>query len=227
MIALIPARGGSKGLPGKNIKLLNGKPLISYAIDSALKVKTIDRVIVNTDDPEIAEVAKKYGAEVPFLRPDALASDTANAIDVYLHFIDYIESENYSCESLIILQPTSPLRSAVHIQEAIELFREKQASSVISFTKEQHPVFWHKYINEQGKITPLFEKDHVVNRQELPVTYYPNGAIFIFDIAFLKKKNYYGEETYGYLMSNKNSIDIDTQEDFDYAEFIFSKSNRI
>lgn len=225
MIALIPARGGSKGLPGKNIKKLNGKPLIGYAIEAALKVAGISRVIVNTDDEEIAEVAKRYGAEVPYLRPSHLASDTANAIDVYLHFIEYLEKNSYDVNSLVILQPTSPLRTETHIEEAIALFQQKKADSVISFTREQHPVFWHKNIDEEGRILPIFDKEYVANRQEIPVTHYPNGAIFIFDIAFLKKKKYYSDKTYGYIMSHKSSVDIDTLEDFEYAEYLLNKTN--
>src|SRR5690606_22892236 len=150
--AIIPARGGSKGLPGKNVKLLNGKPMIAYTIEAALNSKSISRVIVSTDDIAIAEVAKSYGAEVPFMRPVDLATDDAKSIDVYTYTIKRLEKEeDILIREIIVLQPTSPFRTAQHIDEAIELYLEKKADSVISYCNEHHPIFWHKYIKEDGR----------------------------------------------------------------------------
>ncbi len=222
MIAIIPARGGSKGLPGKNIKLLNGIPLIAHTINAALKSKAVTRVFVNTDDEEIAAIAKEYGAEVPFLRPIHLASDTARAIDVYAHFINkYHELYNIHLQSFIVLQPTSPLRSSIDIDAAITLFSTKNADSVISFCQEHHPVKWHKYITEDYKITPIFE-DTLNNRQLEKPSFYPNGAIYVFNTNILKANTYYTENTYAYIMDRSKSIDIDFLEDFQYAEFLLS-----
>ena len=221
MIAIIPARGGSKGLPGKNIKPLNGKPLIAYTIEEALKTKNITRVIVSTDDSEIAEVAKKYGAEIPFMRPKSLADDTAKSIDVYNYTIKRLEEEeNSEINEVIILQPTSPLRTSQHIDEAIELYFTKKADSVVSYCQEEHPVFWHKYINEEGKFEDIFEEDYLKNRQELKPTYYPNGAIYILRKELLLSGNYYTNNSYVYIMDTDYSVDIDTHEDFQYCEFL-------
>lgn len=224
MIAIIPARGGSKGLPGKNIRNLSGKPLIAYTIEAALKAKFITRVILSTDDSEIANVAKKYGAEVPFMRPESLASDTALAVDNYIYTIDRLNREyDFKVDEFIVLQPTSPLRTSNDIDLAIELFEKKEADSVISFCEENHPIKWHKYINEDGLIEPIFEET-INNRQKEVPTYYPNGAIFIFKLSLLRFKQYYSKKSYAYIMDRYNSIDIDVITDFEYAEFLLQKN---
>jgi N-acylneuraminate cytidylyltransferase/CMP-N,N'-diacetyllegionaminic acid synthase len=225
MIALIPARGGSKGLPGKNTKLLAGKPLIAYAIESALNSKYISKVYVSTDSEEIAEIAIKYGAKVPFLRPIYLATDEALAVDTYIFMLDKWKESGENVDSLIILQPTSPLRSSANIDEAIELFQSKNASSVISYTEENHPISWHKYVNEDLTFSPIFEEE-IVNRQQKRKTYYPNGAIFVFKEDLIREKKYYNENSFAYLMSRNNSVDIDTLEDFEYAEFLITKKEK-
>mgnify|MGYP006156722715 CR=1 FL=1 len=222
MIALIPARGGSKGLPGKNTKLLLGKPLIAYAIESALNSKFITDVYVSTDSQEIAEVAIKYGAKVPFLRPSHLASDAALAVDTYIFMLDKWKESGFDVDSFIILQPTSPLRTSKNIDEAIELFQSKSASSVISYTEENHPVSWHKFVNTDLSFSPIFEEE-LLNRQQKRKTYYPNGAIFVFKASLIREKKYYNEASFAYLMSRQNSVDIDTLEDFEYAEFLLNK----
>ena len=222
MIAIIPARGGSKGLPGKNIRLLNGKPLIAHTIEAALNSKKISRVILSTDDPEIAVIGKQYGAEVPFLRPAYLASDTAKAIDTYIYTLNKLfETEGLEIKEFSVLQPTSPFRTAQHIDESIKLFYSKNADSVISFCEEHHPIVWHKHINSEGKISPIFD-ERINNRQDEKKSYYPNGAIYLFKKSNLQIGKYYTDNTYAYVMSRQSSIDIDTLEDFKYAEFLSS-----
>lgn len=224
MIAIIPARGGSKGLPGKNIKPLLGKPLIAYTIECALQAKAIERVIVSTDDEEIAAVAKQYGAEVPFLRPDFLATDTAMAVDNYIYTITRLEEEEgIAIKEFMVLQPTSPLRTPQDIDAAAALFYEKQADSVISYTPEAHPVFWHKVVREDLRLEDLFDNT-LANRQELPRTYYPNGAIYVFSAGLIRTRRYYSDKTFAYIMSREKSVDIDYQADFEYAEFLLSRS---
>lgn len=224
MIAIIPARGGSKGLPGKNILELNGKPLIAYTIEAALISKYITRVILSTDDMEIAKVAKHYGAEVPFMRPIDLATDTAKAIDAYKYTYERIEKEeNIEISEFVILQPTSPFRTAKHIDEAIDLYKDKKADSVISYCPEHHPIIWHKYITEAGKIESIFEGT-IRNRQEEKPTYFPNGAIYIFKREIIEQDLYYTDNSFAYVMNRKDSIDIDTIEDFQYAEFLFARN---
>lgn len=225
MIAIIPARGGSKGLPGKNIKPLNGKPMIAYTIEAALNSKGISRVIVSTDDEEIAKVAKEYGAEVPFMRPAHLATDEAKSIDVFKFTISELEKKSHQIPHFMVLQPTSPLRDSKDIDEAIALFNTKKAENVISFCEEDHPIFWHKYITKEGKFEEIFEGDFIKNRQEIKKTYRPNGAIYIFSKKTLETQNYYSENTFAYIMDKKNSIDVDTIDDFEYAEFLLKKRN--
>lgn len=228
MLAIIPARGGSKGLPGKNIKILNGSPLIAYTIKSAKESKTIDRIIVSTDDKRIAEISINYGAEIPFLRPKELATDDAKAIDNYIFTIEELKKrENIIYEEFVILQPTSPLRKTEDINNAIELFYEKKADSVISFSEAQHPPLWAKKIDRNLKISNYFQ-DSIVNknRQEIPIAFMPNGAIFVFKYLLLKEKyTYYSDKTYAYIMPQINSIDIDNLLDFEFAEFLIRRNN--
>lgn len=223
MIAIIPARGGSKGLPGKNIKKLLDKPLIAWTIEAAKKSKYIDRIIVSTDDTEIAEIAKQYGAEIPFLRPKELASDTSLAVDNYIYTINRLKrEENIDIERFVVLQPTSPLRIAADIDNAIELFEKKNADSVISYTKEAHPVTWHKYIDQEGKMEDILPNT-IANRQENRISYYPNGAVYVFRSDLIYKRTYTSKKTFAYIMPRNRSVDIDYQEDFDYVEFLLSR----
>ncbi len=223
MIAIIPARGGSKGLPGKNVRPLNGKPLIAYAIEEALKAKHIDRVIISTDDEEIARVAVEYGAELPFMRPAELASDTAMAIDNYIYTIGRLEEEGGKpIDAFVVLQPTSPLRIAEDIDGAIELFKQKGADSVISYCQEAHPVSWHKYLDEEGRFVDIFDAN-IKNRQENRVSYYPNGAVYVFRTSMIRERKYYTDKSYAYVMPRMRSVDIDFIEDFEYAEYLLNR----
>lgn len=225
MIAIIPARGGSKGLPGKNVRPLNGKPLIGYAVEEALKAKHIDRVIISTDDEEIARVAVEYGAELPFMRPAELASDTAMAIDNYIYTIGRLEEEGCKpIDAFVVLQPTSPLRIAEDIDGAIELFEQKGADSVISYCQEAHPVTWHKYLDEDGRFENIFDAN-IKNRQENRTSYYPNGAVYVFRTSMIRERKYYTDKSYAYVMPRTRSVDIDFIEDFEYAEFLLRRNN--
>lgn len=225
MIAIIPARGGSKGLPGKNTMNLLGKPMIAYTIEAALKSDKITEVIISTDCKNIEKTALKYGAKSFFLRPEYLASDTSVAVDTYIYTIDKLNNEySYNIEEIMILQPTSPLRNTDDINAAIEIFYEKNADSVSSYTEENHPVTWHKFITSDGKFENIFE-DKLLNRQDIRTTYYPNGAIYIFKYELLKQKKYYNENSYAYIMPRNRSVDVDTIEDFDYLKFLMEKNN--
>ena len=225
MIAIVPARGGSKGLPGKNIKNLHGKPMIAYTIEEARKSKYIEDIIISTDDQSIADIAVSLGALCHFLRPCELATDNALAVDNYIYTINRLNSDfGYDIDEFIVLQPTSPLRKAEDIDNAIEMFMQNNADSVISFVEETHPISWHKYINDDGKLENIFP-DNIKNRQDNKISYYPNGAIFIFKISVLKNKIYYTENTYAYVMSKSHSVDVDTIDDFEYASFMMGKTN--
>lgn len=224
MIAIIPARGGSKGLPGKNIRPLNGKPLIAYAVEAALKAKRIDKVIISTDDEEIARVAVQYGAELPFMRPAELASDTAMAVDNYIYTIGRLEEESgRTIDAFVVLQPTSPLRIAEDIDGAVELFNQKNADSVISYTQEAHPISWHKYLDDEGRFIDILDSN-IKNRQDNRISYYPNGAVYVFRTSMIRNRKYYTEKSYAYIMPRTRSVDIDFIEDFEYAEFLLTRN---
>lgn len=220
MIAIIPARGGSRGLPRKNIKNLCGKPIISYTIDAAKKSRHISDVIISTDDQEISEIALANGATCPFLRPKQLATDSALAIDNYNFTIEKLNIEyGYDIKNFIVLQPTSPLRITEDIDNSISLFIDKNADSVISYTEESHPVIWHKYIDEKGSFENIFDETFA-NRQDNRISYYPNGAIMVFKFDLIKSGQYYSDKSYAYIMPKNRSIDIDCIDDFKYAEYL-------
>ncbi len=227
MIAIIPARSGSKGLPDKNVKNLFGKPMIAYTVEAAVKSSLISDVIISTDSQKIADIATSYGATCPFLRPEYLASDNAKAVDNYIYTIERLNSEyGYFIKEFVVLQPTSPLRITVDIDSSISLFREKQAESVVSYTEESHPVRWHKYLDKSNKFENVFEDNHKLeNRQDERKSYYPNGAIFVFDFNLIKKKRYYSEKSYAYLMPKIRSVDVDYIDDFEYAEYLLGKKH--
>lgn len=224
MLALIVARGGSKGLPNKNIKLLNNKPLIAYTIEAAQKSKYIDKIILSTDCHQIAKIAQKYGAIVPFMRPESLATDDSPVIETFIYTIDKLNNEfGYKISEFVLLQPTSPLRTSEDIDNAIELFYNKNADSVISYTPEHHPIFWHKFINDDYTFEDIFQNTQT-NRQNIKKTFYPNGAIYVFKYSLICQKKYYSEKSFAYIMPRNRSVDIDTIEDFEYAEFLILKN---
>jgi len=227
LIAIIPARSGSKGLPGKNIRLFNNIPLICHTIECAQKSKNITRVVVSTDDDEIASISRNYGAEVPCLRPAKLASDTSMAMDAYLHMIDFISQKSLtSIEAFLALLPTVPLRESIDIDNAIQIYRDKDADSVISVTESPVPIYWYRKINAEGILVDYKNDfDATLNRQEVEITYIPNGAVYVFNTEKLRSsREYYLEKTYPYIMPKERSIDIDTLSDFEYAEYLFKKN---
>jgi CMP-N,N'-diacetyllegionaminic acid synthase len=226
MLALIPARGGSKGLPGKNIKPLAGKPLMAHSIDCAKASRSITRVVCSTDSQSIADVALQYGAEVPFMRPAELATDTALAIDNYVYTVDRLSrEENRPITEFLVLLPTAPLRLPEDIDGAVSLFREKNADSVVSYYPAPHPVQWHKYIDENGILRSVLpETNKLANRQEEQQAYLPNGSIYIFRYSILKEQGvYYTDRSYPYIMPRGRSVDIDTLEDFRFAEWLLER----
>jgi CMP-N,N'-diacetyllegionaminic acid synthase len=229
MIAIIPARGGSKGLPRKNIKLLNGLPLISHTIKAALASSFVSRVIVSTDDKEISSIAKEFGAEVPFIRPTKFANDESLVTNTYLHAVDWIEKErSISVESFVALLPTAPFRKSEDIDEAIKIFKDKNAYSVISVSESTVPVNWHKRISKVGTLENFLPEEFNIekNRQEFEKTFIANGAIYVFQTEALRlKRKFFTNKTYPYIMPRERSIDIDDLLDFEWAEFLFKKND--
>jgi len=220
IIALIPARGGSKGIPRKNIRLLAGKPMIAYTIEAALKSRYIDRAVVSTEDDEIAEISKRYGAEV-IERPEDLAKDETPTIDVIFQVLEVLRTENYNPNIVVLLQPTSPLRKAEDIDNAIELFVNDSCESVVSVCEVEHSPYWSFKI-EDKYLNPVFERKYLkMKRQDLPKVYMPNGAIYVSTPEVLcKYESFYHSKTIPYTMPPERSIDIDNEIDFMLAELV-------
>lgn len=219
-VAIIPARGGSKGIPRKNIKELDRKPLIAHIIETALKVRGLDRVIVSTDDKKIAEIAKKYGAEVPFNRPKELARDETPTLPVLQHAVKYLEEEeNYKPGIVVLLYTTSPLISAERVSEAIELLKEGEFDSVLSVVEDRGH-YWIEGNEGYKKLYPKVLK----NRQFIKPLFKENGAIYICRRGLLMRKNEIVGGKIGFLVMKKDeSIDIDELLDFEFAEFLMNR----
>ena len=226
ILAIIPARGGSKGLPGKNIRNLAGKPLVSWAIDAAKVSKYIDTTTVNTDSVEIAEIARRYGALVPFLRPTKLATDSASSYDVIIHALSWHVKQKEIFDLVMLLQPTSPLRTAYDIDLAIELFFEKKAQAIVSVCPCDHHPWWANTLPANGNMGEFLRPEILqTNRQGLPPHYRLNGAIYLADINFLRNNgSFFGPATYALTMSKEHSVDIDDIIDFQLAELFLDSS---
>lgn len=228
ILGVIPARGGSKGVPRKNIKQLGGKPLIAYTIEAALQSQ-LSKVIVSTDDEEIADVSKQYGAEIPFMRPAELATDTASSMYLTMHAlkkIEEIEGEQY--DAVMLLQPTTPFRTNKDINTAIKIIKEKKSDSVISVVNVggTHPARM-KYLKDGFLIDPPFcEAKENQNRQELEPMFIRNGAIYLTKRDVLLEGTYKGESCAALVMPDERSINIDTLFDFEYAEWLYNKNKK-
>ncbi len=226
ILALIPARGGSKGIPGKNIKEFCGKPLIAWSIEAARQSGLVSRVVVTTDYDEIGEIAKKFGAEVPFKRPAELAQDTTPTLPVMIHAVNYLkETENYAPDYVLLLEPTSPGRQMRHIKEAVELILKTGADSVVSVVEVpgRYSPFWQFKVDDNQRMeitTGGSLKNIITRRQNLPKTYTRNGAIYLFktELLFEHEPSIYGDDTRAYIMDSAYSLDIDTLEDWSEAE---------
>ena len=223
ILAIIPARGGSKTIPRKNIKLLNGKPLIYYTIKESIKSKYLGRIIVSTEDKEISEISKKYGAEV-IERPEELAKDETPTIDVIFHVLQVIKAENFEPGLVVLLQPTSPLRNAQDIDNAVELFLKNDCESVVSVCEVEHSLYWSFEI-ENRCLKPIFGGKYLnMRRQDLSKVYTPNGAIYVSTPEILRKyKSFYCSKTIPYIMPPERSVDIDNEIDFMLAELLMRK----
>ena len=227
VVAIIPARGGSKSVPGKNIKLLAGKPLIAYTIESALKSKYVDEVIVSTEDEEIAEISMSLGAQVPFMRPSEFSTDSAKSIDVVKHAILKMEElTNKTYPTILFLEPPAPFRTSEDIDMCIELFYENSCGSVVSVFHDNkyHPLLM-KTINNQY-LEPYDEKNHAVGapRQLLkPDIYMINGCVYVIKRENVMAGDFYGEKIIPYIMSAESSINIDSMIDWYTAESILKR----
>ncbi len=213
VLALITARGGSKGLPRKNVLLAGGKPLVAWTVDAAISAKCVDRVVLSSDDHEIMVAASAAGCDVPFCRPVHLASDMATSIDVVLHALDELPGYEY----VVLLQPTSPLRTAADIDAAFELMLERGVPSCVSVCEADQSPYWMYKLAAGNKLERILpEVDGITRRQDLPPTYVLNGAIYIARIDWLRSnKKFVGVETAAYPMPKERSLDIDSADDFE------------
>jgi len=223
IVAIIPARGGSKAIPRKNIKEFWGKPLIAYIIETALKVKELDRVIVSTDDEKIAEISERYGADVPFIRPKELAKDETPTLPVLQHAVRYLEeNENYKPDVVVLLYATSPLLRPEKISEAIKMLTEEGFDSVLSVVED----WGHYWIEKKGKYERLYPKI-LKNRQFVKPLLKENGAIYLCKRDLLMERNSIVGGKIGFLkMARDESVDINEPIDFEFAEFLIRKRGR-
>ena len=224
VLVVIPARGGSKGVPGKNIKLLNGKSLISYTIEAAREVFVDSDIYVSTDLEDIKKVSEKDGLKVPFIRPQHLATDTANTQDVLLHALEFFEKTN-GCqpEAVVLLQPTSPFRNAQHIKEALELYNGELDMVVSVKQTDSNPYYVLFEENLNGYLNKS-KKGNFTRRQDCPNVWEFNGAIYIINVKSLKTKRISDFiKIKKYVMDEKSSIDIDNQFDWKIAEIYLNE----
>ncbi len=228
VLGIIPARGGSKSIPRKNIKPFAGKPLIAWSIEVALQSKALERVIVTTDDVEIAMVARQYGAEVPFMRPSELAQDTTPSLPVLQHAVQSLKEEDgYYPDYTLLLEPTSPARQPFHVREAITIVAASGADSVIALGEVPGHYNFHWQVSLQSDKAKLVDgspwPEIVRRRQDLPKTYFRNGAFYLFksDLLFASEPSLYGNDVRGYVIEEKYSIDIDTPKDWEVGEARF------
>lgn len=222
ILALVPARSGSKRLPGKNTLIFNGKPLLAWSIEHAKRSQFIDLIVVSTDSKKIAKTAKKFNAEAPFLRPKKISGTSSKTVDVIFHAVDFLNSKGLFFDYIILLQPTSPLRAEYDIDEAIKLFFNKKAQSVISVCKVEHNPSWSATLTKSLSMKNFINTNILYKRKHgLPGFYRINGSIYFSSVNYLRKnKGFLGDGTIAYLMPKERSIDIDDEIDFMTAELL-------
>jgi CMP-N,N'-diacetyllegionaminic acid synthase len=225
-LVVIPARGGSKSIPRKNIKFLNGKPLIQYTLETARALFADSQICLSTDDQEIKSVVENLGLSVPFIRPDHLASDTAGTYEVLLHALEFYENKAYYPDTLILLQATSPFRSVHHLKEAIDLF-DSTCDMVVSVKEtKSNPYFVLREENEEGWLV-RFKEGNFIRRQDCPKVFQLNGAIYIINVLALKSRKLQDfTNVRKYLMDEMSSHDIDDSLDWIVAELLMKMMDK-
>lgn len=222
--AVIPARGGSKGVIKKNLATVGGKPLIAWSIETALACTRLDRVIVNTDDLEIAEVAKSYGADVPFIRPSNLAQDDSPVFEALIYGLDVLEAQGYFSSHTMQLNPTSPLRVKDHIDQSIDLLISESADSVVAVKEASNHPYWCKTI-EGNRLKDFMNvgPDQYKIRQQLPKAFSLTGSIFLTSNTLIRQGTHYSPNTVPLIIPPEFSLDIDTQWELDLANLILAE----
>ncbi len=219
-LALIPARGGSKGIPRKNCRMIAGKPLIAWSIQAALAAKNIDSVVVSTDDEEIAAISREYGALVPFMRPAGLAQDDTPGMAPVLHALQQLPG----FDAILLLQPTSPLRTTADIDNCLAFASQRQAKCIVSVTPAAQSPYWMITLDAEGRLVKLLDAGEATRRQELPEVQALNGALYFAHTDWLlSNKTFLHADTLGFVMSAEKSLDIDTPLDWKIAELMLSE----
>jgi len=230
VLGLITARGGSKGLPGKNIRPLCGKPLIEWSISAAKAASCIDHIVVSTDDAAIAEVARRAGADVPFERPSELATDSASSVDVVIHAIDTLAKTDLAFDIVVLLEPTSPLREPFDIDEAVQRLIQTGAGAVVSVCRavNTHPAFMFS-LDEKGRLRPYLERHPTgLRRQDIDPVFFLDGTLYASRIDVLKtKRSFYHEDTVAFEVPKWKSLEIDDPDDFIMVEALMAKRGSI
>lgn len=222
ILAIIPARAGSKRIPDKNILPIAGKPLIAWTIEAARKSKYLDRIIVSTDDQKIKKISEEYGAEVPFIRPHHLATDEAGSVDVIKHAISTIKGQ---FSYIVLLQPTSPLRTAEDIDKAIEML-DINTKAVVSVCETSHSPLWCNTLPDDLSMADFMKPEVAgIRSQDLPKYYRLNGALYVAETDYFYQNNsFFGKNTKAFIMPPARSVDVDESIDLAFAEFILSKN---
>jgi CMP-N,N'-diacetyllegionaminic acid synthase len=227
VLGLIVARGGSRGVPRKNLLALAGRPLVAHTVEAAQTARSLGRVIISSDDPEIIAAARAAGCEAPFVRPAELAGDRSSTVDVALHALDWLErQEGYRPDLLVLLPATAPLRTGEHIDGAVAaLVADPSAEAVVAVTEAEYPPWWMLAI-EQGRVRWLFpEGPRADHRQQLPPAYRPNGSIYAVRTPTLRaERTFYPPATTAYLMPREASVNVDSAVDFRLAELLLSRT---
>ncbi|GBF12456.1 cytidylyltransferase domain-containing protein [Tepidibacillus sp. HK-1] len=219
-LAIIPARSGSKGLKDKNIRLLNGKPLLAYTIEAAKESGLFEEIFVSTDSKKYAEIAREWGASVPFLRSDELSTDTASSWDVVKDAIKRYQDLGKELDTVALLQPTSPLRTAEDIIAGYNKMKERDANAVVAVCEVDHSPLWSNTLPEDSSLNNFINRDLIeIPRQSLPTYFRINGALYIVKTQYLMMtENIYTDKSFAIVMSKEHSIDIDDEMDFIIAE---------
>ena len=233
VLAVIPARGGSKGLPGKNILPLAGKPLIAHTITAAQQAKSLDRIVISTDDHEIADICRQYGGKTPFMRPSELAKDETLIYPVLTHAVQWLQKhDNYVPDYVMLLQPTSPLRTSQDIDDSISKALAKDADGIVGLCRADPHPYLAMRLDDAGIISQFMELDSPLaerysRRQDLPDAYSINGAIYLATRELLvENETFYSDRTYAHIMPPERSVDIDSELDLRLAELILGRANQ-
>lgn len=223
-LGVIVGRAGSKRLPGKHLRLLGGKPLLSWTLEAALSAKRLDKAILSTDGEKMAALARSHGLDVPFMRPPELAADTSLPLDTLRHALEFCMRRGEEYDAVVLLQATSPFRAGLHIDEAIALFLDTGADTVTSVRPAREHAYY-QFTLEENRMVPFFSGGYALARHDLPRAYLENGAVYVLSVQDILSGVFYGSKVCCYHMDEDSSVDIDTEEDLRWAEFTLAKQN--